>query len=248
MDDRLNQDLLECKNISVVLKSRKSEDPYIESYRLNNLVYSGGRFWGKFSNAHSPHAYTKVGIGPWESLSYAYNNFAPVVCTLSLSSRMERYSSANAYADISFISTGLYRKLWTLGERDLNNVLHEAVIAGLKMKMKIESADGYVYILPVHAIVFFEEKDEFTIETEFDGIPEKLRYFQFAEGMALKFHEFMKKNPNSPYVYTDTNFNGEFFLTYFGIKNNRLTQRKIDGDSMTDVEFKYENVEIWIEC
>ncbi len=247
MEDRLNKDILACKNISVVLEKRESESPYIESYRLNSLIYKEGEFWGKFSNSHCPHGHPEV--GNWELLSYAYNNFSPVVCTLSLNSRMERYSSANAYSNISFTATGHYKKIWSMDENSGSGVLHEAVVSGLRMKARIATADGFVYVLPVHTIVMYKDTGDFFLQTEFDGIPKKITDFEAVNNISCQLYEYMEKNPGTPYVATEPKFNSDYFLTYFCIKNNMLTQRVFDnGGNLLNEEVDYIEVDIWIEA
>ncbi len=246
MDSELNQDILNCKNVSVVLRKRESSNVYIEGYRLNNIVYQNGRFWGKFANAHCPHGHK--GVGPWELLSYAYNNYSPVVCILSVSQRMERYSSANAYSDISFVASGNYRKIWSIDEGNSNGELQKSIVFGRKLKAKIESTDGFIYVVPVHTIVMFEETGSFEIETEFDAIPNKIRNFDSMEDIASQFSSFLEKNPSVPYVSTDSKFNRDFFLTYFAITNTSIYQRLIDGNGdIKNDKFKFNKVEIWAE-
>ncbi len=247
MDENLNQDLLHCKNISVVLKNRNSGRAYIESYRLNNIIFSGGRFWGKFSNAHCPHGHKNV--GPFDPLSYAYNNYTPVVCTLSLNNRMEKFTSANAYSDISFVATGSYRKIWSKGADDEVLPVYNAIESGLKMKVIIESADGYFYIMPVHTIVMFEDNKDFVLETEFDGVPEKLRHFSYIETIANQFREYSKANPKVSYFHTDPVFNSEYFLTYFAITKTEVFQKRVDDNgAFESVSFDCNRAEIWLEC
>ncbi len=247
MDAILNQNILQCKNISVLLTNRESEDSYVESYRLNNIVYSNNKFWGKFSNTHCPIGHEKMGT--LDLMSYAYNNFSPVVSTHCINSRMERFSSANAYANISFVSTGHFRKIWSNQQAVSSAPLHEAVLSGLKMKAKIESEDGYTYIVPIHTIVKYEDVDDFVMETEFDGFPEKLRHFKYIDSMESQFLQYLKKNPHVSYIHTDYEFDSEFFLTYFVIRKNEVTHRKLTGKDITiSEEFACKSVEIWIEA
>ncbi len=246
MGENLNLDILACKNINVILKVRESELPYTESYRFNNIVFSEGRFWGKFANVHSPIGHEEV--GSLDLLSYSYNNFSPVVCTHSLNNRMERFYSANAYSEISFVSNGNYRKIWSCGRNNSSDLLTEAMASGLSMKAKIESTDGYVYIVPVHTIVMYEDKSDFVIETEFDGYPEKLRHFKYIEAIASKLNGCIGGSFQAPYTHTGYEFNSAFFLTYFVIKRNQLKHvRIVDGGNLTSSVVDYKEIEIWSE-
>lgn len=247
MDEKLNAYILNCRDVSVVLKNRESKLPYIESYRLNGITYCGGRFWGKFSNVHSPVGHKKVGT--FDLLSYAYNNFTPVVCTHSINSRMERFISANAYSEISFVATGDFRKIWGSEKGYSNNILQEAVLSGLKMKVKIESSDGYIYIIPVHTIVNYEDNGDFVLETEFDGFPEKLRHFTYIESIAAAFERNFKEYPQASYLHTDYEFDREFFLTYFSISKQGIKHYvRCEEGNIDPVEFDFKYYEVWIEC
>ncbi len=75
-------DIKQCKDLWVVLENRFGNQ-YVESYHLTSIVSAGDEFFGKFSNVHSadPHE----GIHRDNLLSYAYNNFSNVVCSMCLS-------------------------------------------------------------------------------------------------------------------------------------------------------------------
>ncbi|MEY8203535.1 MAG: hypothetical protein RPR40_00560 [Bermanella sp.] len=246
MINNISNDVLACKNISVILRNRENGRPYVESYRLTNLVYCEGRFWGKCANVHSPLGHDKMSAS--DSLSYAYNNFSPVVCTLSLNTRMQRYISANAYSDISFVASGQHSMVWSSDDESSVSLLLKTVLSGLKTKVVIEVSDGYVYILPVHTIIFYEENKCFELETEFDGFPERLRDFNSFDAMADQFKSFLKANPSISHVNSSYDFNSKFFLTNFLLRNNEVIHRSIsDEGNVVSENIEYKSVKIWCE-
>jgi len=191
MGNTIIDDLLCCRDISVVLRKRPEGRQYVESYLLKNLVLSNGQFRGKFANVHPALVTDK--LPQMNLLSYVYNNFSPVVCTMSLADRMERYYSADAYSEIKFRANGHYSRIWKGPGGDYNTAILEAVKSGLKMKALIESTDGYTYILPLHTVEVYEKEFDFNAETEFDGYPERLRHFKNIESLGHEFVDFLKK-------------------------------------------------------
>ncbi len=246
MDKEINSELLICRDISVVLRNRADRRQYIESYLLHNIVYSNGQFWGKFANVHPPAGHDEL---PQQNmLSYAYNNFSPVVCTMSLSDRMERYYSADAYSEITFVANGRYRKIWSGPGGGYNSAILESVRSGLKMKALIESNDSYIYVLPIHTLEVYEEERDFFAETEFDGYPERFRHFKEIELLGKRFTEFVKDEPNAPYAHTGYDFSKPYFLSSFLIKRDSVLHRVYDENyKLSFEEFAISKVEIWVE-
>jgi len=248
MQENIVDDVLLCRDISVVLANGEvNERSYIESYLLNNFIVFRDKFWGKFANVHPPFGHDdRDNI---YSLSYAYNNFSPVVCSMSLSERMERFVSSDAYSSIKFFSTRHYKKIWSNGKNDEIKNIFENVSKGVKLKALIESEEGYIYIVPLHTVECNVNDDSFSAESEFDGYPEKLRYFNKMEELGGLFQRNMGKDDYVPYQTTNRRYNTQFFLTSFLIKNSSVSIRKHDQENkMTTSEMNYERVEIWCEC
>jgi len=246
MGNTIIDDLLCCRDISVVLRKRPEGRQYVESYLLKNLVLSNGQFWGKFANVHPPSGHEQ--ISQFNMMSYAYNNFSPVVCTMSLSDRMERYYSSDAYSQVHFRANGHYKKIWTgPADGNISDIL-ESVNSGLKMKAIIESTDGYIYVMPLHTFEVYENDNKFVAETEFDGYPERFRYFKDVEMMGQRFTDFTRETPEIIYAQTGYEFQKPYFLTSFLIKNNSILHRIYDKDNRLHlVDFSFKKVEIWAE-
>ena len=212
MQENIVDDVLLCRDVSVVLANREGNDrSYIESYPLNNFIVYKDKFWGKFANVHPPFGHDER--DNIYSLSYAYNNFSPVVCSMSLSERMERFVSSDAYSSIKFFSTKHYKKIWSVGRVDEVKNVYKSVSEGGKLKALIESDDGYTYIVPLHTVECNISDESFSAESEFDGYPEKLRYFKKMEDLGGIFQKNMNKRDYIPYQTTDRRYNTAFFKT-----------------------------------
>ncbi len=247
MEDDIISDIFKGRDISVILKNRAEGAQYIESYLLKNLVVSEGKFWGKLANVHPPVGHEQ--LPQMNPLAYAYNNFSPVVCTMSLAGRMERYYSADAYSEIKFLANNRFKKIWCGPGGEYSAAILESVASGLKMKALIESVDGYTYVMPLHTFEVYEKENDFIAETEFDGYPERFRLFKDIEVLGGRFTKFMKENPGIPYASTDFDFSKPYFLSSFLIKKDSILHRMHDQDNKVHlVDFKYRKVEVWVEC
>lgn len=246
MTDKLIDSILSCSDLIVVLENRYG-DQYIESYMLPNILYSKGQFWGKFRNVHASDLH--IDINNSNSISYAYNNFSNVVSTSCLSDRLERYYSAYSYSSVNFHTRGSYSKIWSNIANNKNiELISKAVKEGARLKIKLEDNDGYTYILPVHTIEVFEKANNFTLETEYDGYPERLRYFQAIEKLS-SYMDSELVNYSAP-NYPATKFEETiFFLTSYIIKKNgSISKRSIsDTLSIDTEEIQYSYVELWVE-
>ena len=240
------QELINCKDISVVLRNRTSQKQYVESYLLKNIVLLNGKFWGKFSNVHPPFGHN--GLSKSNMIAYAYNNFSPLVCTMSLPERMERYYSTEAYSELRFIANCSYKKIWSGPSGGYNSAIQEAVVSGLKMKVLIESLDGYVYIMPLHTFEVYEKEKEFVAESEFDGYPELLRSFDKATYLGERLQELKRLSPHLEYASTGYEFSKPYFLSSFLITNNKILKRDFTGGDEYELnEYTCGRVEIWAE-
>jgi hypothetical protein len=245
MQDKLIDSILSCSDLVVVLENRYG-DQYVESYLLPNILYSKGQFWGKFRNIHAsdPH----IGINNLNAISYAYNNFSNVVSTSCLTERLERYYSAYSYSSVNFHTRGSYSKIWSNIENNNIELIIKAVKEGARIKVKLVDNDDYTYILPAHTIEVFEKENNFTLETEYDGYPERLRYFQAIEKLS-SYMDSELVNYSAP-NYPATNFEETlFFLTSYIIKKNgSILKRSISNTLSIDrEEIKYNKVELWVE-
>jgi len=248
MNENIVDDVLLCRDVSVVLANREEKEKnYIESYQLNNFIVFEDKFWGKCANVHSPIGHDDR--DNMYSLSYAYNNFSPLVCSMSLSERMERFISDDAYSSIKFISTKNYKKIWSNGKANEAKNIFEKVGGGAKLKALIESEDGYIYIVRLHTVECSVNDDIFVAESEFDGYPEKLRYFKKMEELGGMFLKNMSKDNYTPYQATKRRYDTPFFLSSFVIKDRSVSIRKHDLKSkIITSDIKFKRVEIWCEC
>ena len=247
MKENIVNDVLLCSDVSVVLANGEtSERKYIESYPLTNFIVFEDKFWGKFANVHPPFGHDER--ENVYSLSYAYNNFSPVVCTMSLCERMERFVSSDAYSSIQFLSTKHYKKIWSIGKNSEVKNIYEKIRCGIKLKALIESEEGYIYIVPLHTVECDVNDNLFSAESEFDGYPEKLRYFKKMEQLGSIFLKNMTKDNYAPYQSTDRRYNIPFFLTSFLIKNDSISIRKHDQkNKITTSDMSCKRVEVWCE-
>jgi hypothetical protein len=202
-------------DIWVVLRNRFGELKYVESYHLTNILMSGDRFWGKFREIHASHGLatlTNEAFNRETPMAFAYNNFAPVVCSLSMTGKVVRLFSANAYAEMRFIATRRYTRLWEMGG-DTAPVTR-AVLEGRPLKLMIRSSDDYLYSIPIHTVEATEDQG-FAAYTWFDGYPEVLRYFEGIMDFGVKLQESDKHfaySSSEPSITT-------FFYPYFGISS-----------------------------
>jgi len=241
----ITDDILNCRDLWVVLENRYGEK-YVESYELPNILYSNGEFWGKFRNVHS--AYSHQVEDQTQALSYAYNNFSNIVCSCGLTSKIHRYYSSFAYSSLNFIAKGAFRKIWDSNEGGKLSELSESIRGGLRLKVRIESSDGYTYILPAHTVEAFEEKDTFVLETEFDGYPDQIRGFQAIKQFDKKFDESLASCVPPNYPTTGFIRTNEFFLTSFFVSPSGVVQREFrENGKLIQKSFDYDSAQIWVE-
>jgi len=239
------KDILNCKDLYVLLTNNNGKFNYLESYRLTNVFYSDNQYWGKFSNVHAAIGHNDIKSN--QPLSYAYNNFSSVVCTSGLTSRTKRFFSANTYRSMEFKTRGLFTEVWSMASNGPILGIYQAVKSGCRMKVKIESHDNTVYILSLHTIEVDIDEGLFFAETEYDGYPEELRQVDQIRHIESLFNDAQEKSGiSSP----STNYceNSDFFLTSFRIYSDHLLHRFVDGKGdVKDEVYKAKNVSIWQE-
>jgi hypothetical protein len=200
----LLNDVLECRDLHIVLKNRHGEQ-YIESYHLPVIVYSNGMFWAKFRNVHSIDNLTGIispGLG-----AYAYSNYCNVVSCSFLSEKKERYYSLEAYSHVEYIVRGEYEKMWCSELGGNIEAIRRAVETGRRIKLRIEDGDNYTYIVNAHTVEVYENC--FVIDSEFDSIPERLRHFLSFKEIESKLTEDKEISPQKLYSasrYSETQF------------------------------------------
>jgi hypothetical protein len=225
MKDTLINSILDCKDLIVTLNYRHGSQSVV-SYLLPNILYSSNKFWGKFRNIHSSD--TLIGIKNTNAISYAYNNFSNVICTSCLTENLERYISSYPYSSIRFHTRGNYKKIWCYKDPNNIDVISEAVKEGLRIKIKI-TLDGYTYIVPAHTIEIFGNEKTFTLETEYDGYPERLRHFQAIVDLGAHFDS--KIDECSANQYPSINFTkNKFYLTSFLLRQDGSLLQRVFND------------------
>ncbi len=249
MEIDLIDSILSCEDLYVILENRWG-DRYVESYKLPNILYSDGKYWGKFRNVHG--AYGHPNIEDNQILSYAYNNFSNVVCTSGMINRYERFYSSHAYGSLKFITRNKYNKIWQSNSNNNNNnidSLLNSVKNGLNLKLLIKSIDNYTYILPIHTAEIYEKEKRFSIYTEYDGYPESLRHFELISQLSDTFDSLINTNQEYQYPVKSPINNSNFFLTFFYFNDNSLKKvTTSESGYIDDVKFDYEKVEIWSEA
>jgi len=244
LDNDVNQEILGCKDLFVVLSNSTGNYDYIESYKLTNIIYSDDKFWGKFPNVHSACGHNEIKSN--QSLSYIYNNFSNVVCTSGLMTQVKRFFSSDTYASMKFRTKGEFRKIWSQSGGDLEE-MEDAVRQSRRLKLKIESQDNYTYILPLHTVEVDKAANEFYAETEYDGYPEEIRRFKLISNIE---DQFKKANQEMGITCPSTNYleNSEFFLTSFRVYTNRIVQRYFSNNqTVLEKEFVPNEISIWEE-
>ncbi len=243
--ENLIEDILSAKDLIVVLENRYG-DKYVESYQLPVIMLKNSKLWAKFGNVHSATGHSDMN----ESLvlSYAYNNFSDVVCTVGLNSFTQRFYSSYVYSSIKFQCRNSYQKIWSdKGVGDLS-ILDEAVRAGLKMKLVLKCDQGCSYIVPVHTLEVFKNKREFNLESIFDGFPEILRDHSLIESLGQDFKEALDKLTPPSYPGTAYNHNQKFFMMSFITDGTNVMQREFDENKQSiDKVFETKSIEIFAE-
>ncbi|MEY8214517.1 MAG: hypothetical protein RPR97_08545 [Colwellia sp.] len=246
MEKDIIDSILSCEDLYVILENRWG-DRYVESYELPNILYSDGKFWGKFRSVHS--AFGLPNIEENKIVSYAYNNFANVVCTSEITDRYERYYSRYAYGSLKFITRNKYNKIWesTNNNKNFYDLLN-SVRNGLKLKLLIKSTDNYTYIIPIHTAEVYEKEKRFSIYTECDGYPEKLRHFEEILEISDILDSMIVPNRKEHYPIKSFLKKCSFFLTFFNFEENSLKKQSVsESGNISHIKFNYEKVEIWSE-
>lgn len=239
------KDILNCKDLYILLTNNNGKYNYLESYRLTNVFYSDNRYWGKFSNVHAAVGHNDIKSN--QPLSYAYSNFSSVVCTSGLTSRTKRFFSANTYRTMEFKTKGVFTEVWSMATNGPILGIHHAVNSGCRMKVKIESHDENIYILNLHTIEVDVDAGLFFAESEYDGYPEELRQVEQIRHLECLFNDAQNKSGiSSP----STNYceNSDFYLTSFRIYNDHLLHRSFDEKgNVIEKAYNAKNVSIWQE-
>ncbi|WP_430459816.1 hypothetical protein ACQUQU_11430 [Thalassolituus sp. LLYu03] len=246
-NELLIQQILSCEDLCVVLRNRYG-DEYVESYQLPVVMLSGDRFWAKFHNVHPIDSGVNDVLIPGVG-AYAYNNYCKVVACCYMSQTMERYYSSDAYSSVVFRCRGQYEKVWSSEYESDFDSLRRAVLDGRRVKIKIEDNDSYTYIMLCHTIEVYDDK--FSLETEFDAIPMRLRFFSYFEDLEAQFAavEAEYTAPNYPATnYAKTQFYTLNFL--FHSDGNHLVRRFFGeaGSPFSGSKMGYQRVELWVEC
>ncbi len=246
MENDIIESILSCEDLHVILEN-KWGDRYVESYKLPNILYSEGKFWGKFRNVHSAAGHSSIEEN--QILSYAYNNFSNVICTSAMNNRYERFYSSYAYGSLEFITKNKYKKIWDSNNNNNNiDALLNSVKSGLNLKLLIKSIDNYTYVLTVHTAEIYEKEKRFSIYTEYDGYPEKIRLFEDISHLSDIFDSIITPNLEGQYPAKDFIKNSNFFITFFNYRNNSLEKQTIsESGDISHEKFDYEKVEIWSE-
>ena len=245
--DELLNSIRNCGDLCVILKNRYG-DSYVESYQLPVIMLSGDRFWAKFHNVHPIDSgindVTVPGVG-----AYAYNNYCKVVACSYMNQSMERYYSSDAYSFLEFRCRGQYERIWSSDQDNDLDLLKSAVLNGRRIKIKIEDDESYTYIMYCHTIEVYDDK--FSLESEFDAIPMRLRFFKSFEDMEARFSAV--ESEYSPPNYPATNYARTQFFTLnflFHSDGNHLIRRFFPADNgpFKGSKMGYKRVELWVEC
>lgn len=244
-NNEILNNILSCQDLWVILENRFGRQ-YVESYHLTNILIAGEEFWGKFSNVHSSDP--QNGINPDKSLSYAYNNFSNVVCSMCLDHYLERYYSSYTYSTVKFITKNTFKKIWSTESGGDTSDIRFSVENGCKLKCLIESTDGYIYIVNCHTVEVYDEG--FSVQTNYEGYPDRLRHFQSIKALGNDFDASLKDSRADSSDYPATKFyECSYFLTSFIVKSQgkELIHRvKIDG-GIKRINFDYKKIEVWSE-
>jgi len=246
MKTSIIESILECADLHVVLKN-KLGDTYTESHELPNILFSEGKFWGKTRNTKINDNKTEFNIEENNLLPYAYNNFSNIICTSGITNKYERFHSSREYESIKFITRNKYNKIWSSIHNDNTNELLNSVNKGFQLKFLLKSLDNYTYILPIHTIEVYENETRFSLYTDYDGYPDKLRYFSSISKSSEKFDILIARSDATVYPTTKCSSNNDFFLTYFYFDNGILKQLTSINSKISHSSLNFEKIEIWSE-
>ena len=219
---------------------------YVESYDLSTIVIFKDKFWGKFRNVHSPLGHDELGgVTP---LSYAYNNFCNVVCTMSLSHGIQRFCSSRNYESINFLTKNKNREIWNSQNSSDLNLLKEAVNQADRMKLVVKGKNELTYIVPIHTVELYDDGLSFGLDTELDGIPFSLINFEYMESLSKKLDDVSAASPKEAYINTRYQSNVDFHLISFYLGKSGICQKAMGPDGkMQTVTFDYEYFKIYAE-
>ncbi len=242
------EDILNGKDLLVVLENRYGRH-YKESYNLDTIILKGDVFWGKFSNVHSPIGHKLIKIST--PLSYAYNNFSDVVCTMNYAEKMQRYVGVMMYSRIQFKTKGNYR-LAVNGaneEKNINyEVLNEAVENALNIKLIICDNNELIHVLPVHTIELYEDKKDIGIDTNFECVPTLLYNFDYFIKLEDRLKEAVKDQPVGVSPGTDYMFNSQFSILSYVVIGNDIFKRVLNSEGIIeDALISYKWFKIYCE-
>ena len=234
------------EDLHVVLENRYGR-PYVESYGLTNIFMKDDCFWAKFRNVHASVGHQEIEQG--QSLSYAYNNYCDLVCLSGFDKRVVRYYSAEAYTRMEFVTKGEPRTVWHSGRAHSNDLsaLFQCVNSAVKLKAKIVSQDGYIYIMPLHTVEVYQDLSGFVAYTEYDGYPEYLRHMHEHAELQAKFAAVRASKPGDYYANTAFLTGMEFFTTHFILTAEHLKHRHLVNAEWQNQDVPAQSVEI-IAC
>ena len=231
------EDLNKGKDLFVVLKNRNGRG-YTESYNLNTVVIKDKMFLGKFLPVHSPVGHSALGIR--SPLSYTYNNFSDIVCTSSQSERMERFVSSNIYSEMKFGTKGKYAVIIENGDVLDHDLLDNIVNSCGRLKVKIKSTEGLIYICDVHTIELYDDRKSIGLDTTFEALPESLFDFEYIYSLGEQLSSVVFGGDAKVGLGTEYKFDVDFRYLSFLISNRSVCQ-VVDGRQSS---FEYKNLEI----
>ncbi len=214
-------DIINGKDLFVVLESSYGRH-YKESYRLDTIILKGNIFWGKVSNVHSPVGHESIGVTT--PLSYAYNNFSDVVCTMNYADKIQRYISSNMYSRMQYKTRGDYKAVICGGGDSIINyeVLNTAIENSLNIKMVICEDNNLIHVVPVHTVELYDDKISVGIDTNFESVPSLLYNFNFFDKLECQFNNAIIHSPKSTKVSTEYMANSSFTIISYMISNNDI--------------------------
>lgn len=258
------QGVLECKDLSVILKDRYGRSGR-ERHALSNILYKDGKFWAKHSMAYAPDALGDMNKGQGsvnqkeghgqqhQALSQSFSNFCDMDCISNLCAQSMQLITSKTYSEKAFVTHGQFRKVWSLQEGGDITVLRDCVAQGIKLKVLVQDHDQYVYVTPMHLMEVYLERDGFISYSDYDGYPEILKDFHQnkQQGEALNTAMGLRKEKSKEGQYARSTIieNTNYFLTMFVMSDKALFKRRInkDGD-ISQHSFPCVRAEIWAEC
>ncbi len=241
------QDILSGRDLYVVLENRFGK-PYVEAYNLTTVLLQGDRFWAKFRNHHSPFGHKRLkadGV-----LSYAYNNFTDIVCTMSLNKQLHKFYSSFAYSSLVFHCKNTYSQVWdNINGGDIKDI-EKAVRSANNIKLMIENQDGLIFIMPAHTVEVYQSDGEafFSMQSEYDGIPEMLTKFPLALEVDKQIKNIANTVTTENYVSTDFFGNKPYYSLSFIIMGDSVWQRVIgENGELVQQAFDTKSFKVFVE-